>query len=171
VGLIRKDKYRFIARRKGLVFSDSLHRKDRAFRNQNIFKIFSTLFVVTDSHLVTSNYELLLVTTLSETRSITRILSESVLYFYVPHRLTSNKRDSLPSAVCCAQVSGYEPPLTKERKEKSNLFFTSRGCSLRRVPHHPLVYLSGPSAVLIRLIMSRGCTGHRLWVAIVRKWE
>jgi hypothetical protein len=37
---------------------------------------------------VTSNYELLLVITLSETRFITRISSEPVPYFHVPHRLT-----------------------------------------------------------------------------------
>jgi hypothetical protein len=37
---------------------------------------------------VTSDYELLLVITLSETRFITRISSEPVPYFHVPHRLT-----------------------------------------------------------------------------------
>jgi hypothetical protein len=51
-------------------------------------RLFSTLFVHTEPHLVTSDYELLLVITLSETRFITRISSEPVPYFYVPHRLT-----------------------------------------------------------------------------------
>jgi hypothetical protein len=41
---------------------------------------------------VTSDYELLLVITLSETRFITRISSEPVPYFHVPHRLTNWER-------------------------------------------------------------------------------
>jgi hypothetical protein len=59
---------------------------------------------------VTSDYELLLVITLSETRFITRISSEPVPYFHVPHRLTAGvTSDSfVPPAVeascsiCCA---------------------------------------------------------------------
>jgi hypothetical protein len=51
-------------------------------------RLLSTLFVLTESYLVTSDYELLLVITLSETRFITRISSEPAPYLYVPHRLT-----------------------------------------------------------------------------------
>jgi hypothetical protein len=43
---------------------------------------------------VTSDYELLLVITLSETRFITRISSEPVPYFHVPHRLTDDELTS-----------------------------------------------------------------------------
>jgi hypothetical protein len=60
---------------------------------------------------VTSNYELLLVITLSETRFITRISSEPVPYFHVPHRLTA--RLLATSSTSCqylfANALGIEP--------------------------------------------------------------
>jgi hypothetical protein len=64
---------------------------------------------------VTSDYELLLVITLSETRFITRISSEPVPYFYVPHRLTQIDWVPINADQSVAEAVVVQPKLVAAR--------------------------------------------------------
>jgi hypothetical protein len=82
---------------------------------------------------VTSDYELLLVITLCKTRFITRISSEPVPYFHVPHRLTTpapteidENNDEEMGMVRQDKGKGREMDEEKERAKKEWLSWYSR---------------------------------------------
>jgi hypothetical protein len=86
-----------------------------------------------------------------------------------PRPVYHNKVNPPPSAVRCAQVSGYELPLQESvtrKKEKASksapqpttvtprggiqeLPFAPRGCYLHRFPRHPLIHPCGVGSILV----------------------
>jgi hypothetical protein len=72
------------------------------------------------------------------------------VYYYI--------RNPPPSAVRCAQVSGYEPPLQESEVRKNiqrkndKLTLAPRGGLFHRLPHYPLIHSRRMGPILIRSI-------------------